>query len=155
MGDRLATIDMDRKVGGGCCAPFRGGAGSLCSTMSPGPRHASVPSGILIHPTVCAQYTNVTDRQDRQRSRSIWRQVTCNGRPKIDQHLATLLARVQWHVFYSSGNSRFFLRCPVFIMLSLQTGVCRTLSFSAKNEPHSSIITIPKCPLASARALNY
>jgi len=22
MGDRFATIDMDRKVGGGCCAPF-------------------------------------------------------------------------------------------------------------------------------------
>ena len=47
MGDRLATIDMDRKVGG-CCAPFRGGSGSPCNTVSPGPG----PSGILIHPTV-------------------------------------------------------------------------------------------------------
>jgi len=29
MNDRFATIDMGRKVGeGGCCAPFRGGAGS-------------------------------------------------------------------------------------------------------------------------------
>ena len=33
MGDRLATIDMDRK--GGCCAPF-GGAGSPSNTMWPG-----------------------------------------------------------------------------------------------------------------------
>jgi len=26
MGDSLATIDMGRKVGGGCCAPFREGS---------------------------------------------------------------------------------------------------------------------------------
>jgi len=43
-------------------------------TTSPGPRPTSVPSGILIHPTVCQQYTNVTDRQDR-RSRGIGRTV--------------------------------------------------------------------------------
>jgi len=28
MGDRLDTVDMGRKVGVGCCAPFRGGDGS-------------------------------------------------------------------------------------------------------------------------------
>jgi len=54
--------------------------------MPPGPRPTSVQSGILIHPTIWPQYTNVTDRQtDRQtgqRSRSIGRDVTCNGRPK-------------------------------------------------------------------------
>jgi len=33
------------------------------NTMWPGPRPTSVPSGILIHPTVWPQYTNVTDRQ--------------------------------------------------------------------------------------------
>ena len=33
--------------------------------MSPGSRPTSVPSGILIHPTIWPQYTNVTDRQDR------------------------------------------------------------------------------------------
>jgi len=38
-------------------------------TGSPGPRPTSIPSDILIHPTVWPQYTNVTDRQtDRQRS---------------------------------------------------------------------------------------
>jgi len=31
MGDRLATIDMGRKLGGLC--PFLGGAGSQCNTM--------------------------------------------------------------------------------------------------------------------------
>jgi len=54
MGDRLATIDMGRKVGMGYCAPFGGGdrAVSQSNTMWPGPRHISVPSGILIHPAV-------------------------------------------------------------------------------------------------------
>ena len=33
--------------------------------MWPGLRPTSLPSGILIHPTVWPQYTNVTDRQDR------------------------------------------------------------------------------------------
>jgi len=83
MGDRFATIDIGRKVGGGgCCAPFRGGAGFPSNTMSPGPRPISISSGILIHPTVWPQYTNVTDIQDRQRSRSIGRTVTCNSSPK-------------------------------------------------------------------------
>jgi len=84
MGDRLATIDMGRKVGRCCCAPFRGGAESPSNTMSPGPRPTSVPSGILIHRIVWPQYTNVTDRQTGQtgqRFRSIGRTVTRNGRP--------------------------------------------------------------------------
>jgi len=34
------------------------------STMSPGPRPTSVPSGIVIHPTAWSHYTNVRDRQD-------------------------------------------------------------------------------------------
>ena len=41
-----------------------GGAGSLSNTKWPGPRRmpTSVPSFILIHPTVWPQYTNVSDR---------------------------------------------------------------------------------------------
>jgi len=59
-----------------CC----GGATFPCNTVWPGPRPASVPSGILIHPAVWPQYINVTDRpgvtgQDGQRSDSIWRTV--------------------------------------------------------------------------------
>ena len=47
------------------CAPFGGELGPHL-TMWPGPRPNSVPSGILIHLTVWPQYTNVTDRTDRQ-----------------------------------------------------------------------------------------
>jgi len=47
---------------GGLLCPHLGGAGSPCATMWPGPR-PSTPSGILIHPTIWPQYTNVTDRQ--------------------------------------------------------------------------------------------
>jgi len=52
--DRLATIDMGRKVARGCC----GGTGSPLGrhlTMWPGPRPTSLLSGILIHPTVWPQ----------------------------------------------------------------------------------------------------
>jgi len=50
-----------------CLFPSAGGAArSPSNTVSPGPRPTSVPSDILIHPTVWPQYTNVTDRQDRQ-----------------------------------------------------------------------------------------
>jgi len=59
MGDFLTTIDMGQKLDG--CAPFWGGAGSPSSTMSPGPRPTSVPSGILIHPVVWPQLTWAED----------------------------------------------------------------------------------------------
>jgi len=61
---RLATTDMGQKLGGGCA--LFGGAGSPSNTMWPGPRPITVPSFILIHPTVWPQYTNVRDRTDRQ-----------------------------------------------------------------------------------------
>jgi len=53
MDDRLATIDMGRKLGG--CTPYRGAAGSPSNTMWPGQRPTSIPSGILIHPAVWSQ----------------------------------------------------------------------------------------------------
>ena len=55
----------------GCCAPFHGGSWSPSNAMWLGPRPTYIPSGIVIHPTVWPQYTNVTDRTDRQRSDSI------------------------------------------------------------------------------------
>ena len=72
MGDR---IDMGRKLGG--TVPLWGrGTGFPSNTMWPGPRPICLPSFILIHPTVCPQYTNVADRQtDRQLSDSIGRTV--------------------------------------------------------------------------------
>ena len=48
MGDRLATIDMGRKVGGTAVPLSVEGAGSPFNTITPGLRPTSVPSGILI-----------------------------------------------------------------------------------------------------------
>jgi len=51
---------MGQKLGG--YAPF-GGLGPHW-TQSHGPRPTCIPSGILIHPAVWPQYTNVTDKTD-------------------------------------------------------------------------------------------
>ena len=68
MGDRLAIIDMGRKVRGWAAVPLSvGWAGSPSNTMSHGSRPTSVPSGILIHPAVCHNtrtlQTGKTDRE--------------------------------------------------------------------------------------------
>jgi len=55
---------MNRKLG---AMPLLGrGAATPSNTTSPGLRLTSVLSGILIHPADWPQYTNVTDRTDRQ-----------------------------------------------------------------------------------------
>ena len=65
IGNRLATIDMDRKVCVGAAVPLSvgegGKAGSPSNTVSPRPRSIQVP-------IVWPQYTNVTDRQTGHRS---------------------------------------------------------------------------------------
>jgi len=61
----LATIDMDRKWGL-CPFSWGGGAGSPSNTMSTGPRPTCLPSFVFICPTIWPQYTNITDRTDRQ-----------------------------------------------------------------------------------------
>jgi len=55
MGDRLATIDMSRKLG--AASLFEGRAGLPSNTMWAGPRPTFVPNGILIHPAVWPQQT--------------------------------------------------------------------------------------------------
>jgi len=58
MGDRLVTIDMDRKLG--AVSLLGGGAASPCNTIRPGPRPTFLPSGnsgILIHLAVWSQQT--------------------------------------------------------------------------------------------------
>jgi len=50
----------------GLCLFGGGGGGSPSNTTWPGTRPTCMPSFILIHPTVWLQYTNVTDRTDRQ-----------------------------------------------------------------------------------------
>jgi len=50
---READRAVDRKVcgGGGGCTPFPGEVGPYL-TVLPGPRHTSIPSGILIHQVI-------------------------------------------------------------------------------------------------------
>jgi len=56
MGDRLATIDIARKVG--AAVPLSVGlAESPSDTVWPGPRPISKPSDIWIHPAVWQQQT--------------------------------------------------------------------------------------------------
>jgi len=59
---RLATVDMGLKVGNAVPLSMEGVGPHL--TVLPRLRPTSVASGILIHPTVWVQYTNVADRQD-------------------------------------------------------------------------------------------
>ena len=54
MGDRLATIGMDRKWGGATVGGWVP-TGSPSNTVWPEPRPTTLPSGILIHPTVGPQ----------------------------------------------------------------------------------------------------
>ena len=70
------------------------------NTMLPGTKPTSVPSGILIHPAVWPQYTNVTDRQTGQRSRIIGQTVTCNDRTKM-----TINKLIYLEVHYNSTAS--------------------------------------------------
>jgi len=82
MGHRFATIHIGQKLGD--CAPF---GGSPSNTMSPRPRPTSLPSAVLIHPTVWSQYTNVTDRQtDRQRSNSTGQTILQSVTQKLKQN---------------------------------------------------------------------
>jgi len=62
MGDRLATIDMGRKLGAVPRFFLGGGARSPYNTMWPEPRPTFVPSGILIHPAVCMPTTDIDQK---------------------------------------------------------------------------------------------
>ena len=56
IGDRLATVDVGQK--GRLLCPFAGGGSwAPSNTMWPRPRSTSLPSGILIHPSVWPQQT--------------------------------------------------------------------------------------------------
>jgi len=57
MGDRLATIDMGRKVGVAAVLLFWGELGPHQTQRDHGPRPTSLPSDILIHPAVWPQQT--------------------------------------------------------------------------------------------------
>ena len=81
---------MDQKVEGADVSLSMEGAGSTSNTMLSGPRPTSVASGILIHPVVWPQYSNVTNRtgQDRQWFDRIGR--------TIYKRLPKKLAKTKW-----------------------------------------------------------
>jgi len=88
IGNRLATTLHGRKVAE-LLRPFPWKAESPSNAIPPGPRPTSVPVGILIHPTVWPQYTNVTDRQDNgpvayNESETSF---PCNGRQNATKYL--------------------------------------------------------------------
>jgi len=60
----LATTNMGQKLEG--CAPLGEGEPGPHLTQCGLGRASSMPSFILIRPTVWPQYTNVTDKTDRQ-----------------------------------------------------------------------------------------
>jgi len=66
-----ATTDIGRKLGVLCGVPLLGGAKSPTEYNVAWTEVYPISSGILIHATVWPQYTNVTAREDRQRSHSI------------------------------------------------------------------------------------
>ena len=125
---RLATTDMGRKLGDCAVSPLsgRGRAGSPSNTTSPGPRRSSVPSGILIHPAVWPQYTNVTDRTDRTGLDTVDRQRSNSTRRTVLQ----TVARKRLALCYCT------VVCPV----------CPVLS-SSHGKGHSSPPPIDPCRL--------
>ena len=56
MGNRLATVDMGRKLGGGGLCPFWEGELGSRLTVWPRPRSTSLQSGILIRSAIWPQY---------------------------------------------------------------------------------------------------
>jgi len=54
MGDRLATTDMGRKLGGGCVL-FMGELGPISHSVAWAEAYTFIPSAILIHPAVWPQ----------------------------------------------------------------------------------------------------
>jgi len=71
----LATTDIDRKLGD--CAPLE-----HSRNVAGAEAYRTMPSFILIHPTVWPQYTNVTDTTDRTTFREHGANRFTNGRPK-------------------------------------------------------------------------
>ena len=88
------------KRGKGCCAPF---GGSLSNTMWPGLRPTSMPSCILIHPTVWPQYTNVTDRQTHRTYRQ-WTDGT--GQTVLQTVAQKNVWQLTWVLVYSTLMTR-------------------------------------------------
>ena len=54
---RLATIDMEQKLGGGCALFYQGSCVTIEHKVAWAEAYTSIPSGILVHPVVWPQRT--------------------------------------------------------------------------------------------------
>jgi len=75
----------------GLLRPFPWGSCSQFNTMRPaGPWPTSLPSDVLIHPTVWPQYTNVADKRQKDRQRSHNNSIGQTVLETVDQKLLGL-----------------------------------------------------------------
>jgi len=99
---------MGRKLGG-CALPLLGGAGFPSNNVACAEAYQSttVPSFMLIHPTVWPQYINVTDRQTGQTQRSVaWAEFYL--RTKWYLNLSSRLVTTDMGLFLGGGCAPFF-----------------------------------------------
>jgi len=80
----------------GCARFLERGAGSPSSTMWPEPRPTSIPSGILIHPSVC-MHSRQGPKIGRALSPFLRRNSPSNTMLRVEAYLAT-----KWHLDPSS-----------------------------------------------------
>ena len=134
------------KIGGGAVPLWGRGAGSPSNTMWPGPRPTSptsVPSFILMHPTVWPQYTNVTDRQTDSIGRTVLQTVAQNStnrptdRPLL--HAAGPFARLGASSSHTPISEQVTITCRV-AGVRWELTVCRVVHTVCVNWPAGSCL---------------
>jgi len=107
------------KIWWGLCPFGGGGAGSPSNTMWPGPRPTCMPSFILIRATVWPQYTNITDRTDRQDNGPI-----AQGKPFYKRspknRTITQTQQIKMHIFnLMQVNLIYNMNCNLFLWIKI------------------------------------
>ena len=133
---RWATVpEQNEPKTGSLLCPFPwGGAGSPSNTMWSGPMPTCMPSFILIHPAVWPQYTNVTDRQDRQ---------TDNGL------IAYRVAQKIWHnyILYALTVPNIYRFSKLFHYQN-QEKICNNTVTKDPTKPRVSLHYLVKCQVS-------
>jgi len=138
----FGRIDMGHKVEGGCCwgklTQCRLGWDLLCSkwhlnpsirlattdmgrklrVLWPGPRPTSMPSFILIHPTVWPHFTDVTDRTGQIDNGTIGEgKPFYNGRPKKQCNLLSQVLKYNVCTWSRMGSCNWFSYSLVIVIM--------------------------------------
>ena len=95
MGNRLTIINMDWKVGG-CCAPFRGGAGTPSNTMWLGPGRG-LPAYQVASWSIPPFGRNTPTLQDRQTDRQTHKQWSNSTGRTVLQTVSRKLSLQEMH----------------------------------------------------------